>query len=78
MFTSTMPQAITSGTDRAVALCRDLIGLAGHDRGWPTRQFPAEGTARHVELDARNAGLGSSRAVTRLPGDGVLPPEFPG
>ena len=52
MFTSTMPEAVTPGADRAVALCRDLIGLAGHDRGWPTRQFPAEGTARHVELDA--------------------------
>ena len=40
MFTSTMPEAITPGTDRTVALCRDLIGwpgtigVGGHDRGW--------------------------------------------
>ena len=47
MLTSTMPEVITPGTDRAAAFYRDLIG------GWPDIPVPAEGQPRHEELGAR-------------------------
>lgn len=43
MLASTMPEVIAPGTDRAVALCRDVIGWPGTIGVGRTRQFPAEG-----------------------------------